>query len=64
MMPRVVHAVDRFLPRSETFVYTSVAGHQRYEAWVLCHGREHADEFPFPRVHVQFRPDTRKGAAW
>lgn len=64
MMPRVVHAVDRFLPRSETFVYTMVTGHQRYEATVLCHGREHEDEFPFPRVHVQAQPATRKSAAW
>jgi colanic acid/amylovoran biosynthesis glycosyltransferase len=64
MMPRVVHAVDRFLPRSETFVYTIVTGHQRYEASVLCHAREHAGEFPFPRVYVQPRPTSRKTAAW
>lgn len=64
MMPRVVHAVDRFLPRSETFVYTIVTGHQRYEASVLCHAREHEAEFPFPRVHVQPQPTTRRSAAW
>jgi colanic acid/amylovoran biosynthesis glycosyltransferase len=63
-MPRVLHAVDRFLPRSETFVYTIVTGHQRYEASVLCHTREHAAEFPFPRVYVQPRPTSRKTAAW
>ena len=63
-MPRVLHAVDRFSPRSETFVYTMVTGHQRYEASVLCHAREHADEFPFPRVHVQPKPASRKTAAW
>ena len=61
MTPRVVHAVDRFLPRSETFVYTIVTGHQRYEASVLCHAREHADEFPFPRVHVAAEADRRGG---
>jgi colanic acid/amylovoran biosynthesis glycosyltransferase len=64
MTPRVVHAVDGFLLRSETFVYTIVTGHQRYEASVLCHAREHADEFPFPRVHVQPKPVSRRTAAW
>lgn len=62
MTPRVLHAVDRFLTRSETFIYTVVTGHQRYEATVLCHAREHAREFPFPRVHVQPKPTTRFGA--
>lgn len=64
MRPRVVHAVDRFLPRSETFVYTIVNGHQRYDASVLCHAREHESEFPFPRVHVQRTPATRRSAGW
>ena len=64
MMPRVLHAVDRLLPRSETFVYTIVTGHQRYEASVLCHTREHAAEFPFPRVYVQPKPASRRTAAW
>jgi colanic acid/amylovoran biosynthesis glycosyltransferase len=62
--PRVLHAVDRFLPRSETFVYTIVTGHQQYEASVLCHARENAAEFPFPRVHVQPTPITRRSAEW
>jgi colanic acid/amylovoran biosynthesis glycosyltransferase len=64
MKPRVVHAVDHFLSRSETFVYTIVMGHQQYEASVLCHARSHAEEFPFPRVHVQPKPVSRKSAAW
>jgi colanic acid/amylovoran/stewartan biosynthesis glycosyltransferase WcaL/AmsK/CpsK len=64
MTPRVLHAVDRFLSRSETFIYTVVTGHQRYEATVLCHAREHAGEFPFPRVHVQPQPTTKLGAEW
>jgi colanic acid/amylovoran biosynthesis glycosyltransferase len=64
MKPRVVHAVDRFLTRSETFVYTVVTSHQRYEASVLCHAREHSAEFPFPRVHVQPQPASRLGADW
>ena len=63
-MPRVVHAVDHFLPRSETFVYTIVMGHQHYEASVLCHALDNAGEFPFPRVHVQPKPVSRRTAAW
>ena len=64
MTPRVVHAVDQFLARSETFVYTIVTGHQGYEPSVLCHSRQHAEEFPFPRVHVQPKPVSRRTAAW
>ena len=64
MTPRVVHAVDRFLTRSETFVYTIVTGHRQYDATVLCHARENAAEFPFPQVHVQPRPVSRRTAAW
>ena len=64
MTPRVVHAVDQFLTRSETFVYTIITGHQGYEPLVLCHTRQHADEFPFPRVHVEPRPVSRRTVAW
>ncbi|MCU1385978.1 MAG: hypothetical protein JWL71_4675 [Acidobacteria bacterium] len=64
MKPRVVHAVDGFLPRSETFVYSIVTSHQRYEASVLCHTRDHAGEFPFERVHVQPMPVSRRTPAW
>jgi len=61
---RVVHAVARFLPRSETFVYTVVNGHRRYEASVLCQSRANEEEFPFPRVHVHIKPLTRRSVAW
>ena len=64
MKPRVVHAVDQFLARSETFVYTIVTGHQHYEASVLCHSRGHEEEFPFPLVHVQPKPVSRLTAVW
>jgi colanic acid/amylovoran biosynthesis glycosyltransferase len=62
--PRIVHAVDCFLPRSETFVYTIVTSHQQYEASVLCHSRDHAAEFPFERVWVQPKPVSRRTPAW
>ncbi len=63
-MPRVLHAVDQFLPRSETFVYTVVTAHRRFEASVICNARANADEFPFPRVHEHPRPRSRRTAAW
>ncbi len=62
MKPRVIHAVEQFLPRSETFVYTIVNGHQAFEASVLCHSRAHAEEFPFPRVDVLPNPLSRRTA--
>ena len=62
MKPRVIHAVEQFLPRSETFVYTIVSGHQRFEASVICHSRAHADEFPFPRVDVLANLASRRTA--
>jgi colanic acid/amylovoran biosynthesis glycosyltransferase len=63
-MRRVLHAVDQFLPRSETFVYTVVTAHQRFEAFVLCNGRANPDEFPFPRIFEHPKPRSRRTAAW
>jgi colanic acid/amylovoran biosynthesis glycosyltransferase len=63
-MRRVLHAVREFLPRSETFVYTVVTAHQRYEASVLCQSIAHADDFPFSRVHVHPEPSTKRDPAW
>lgn len=64
MTRHVVHAVAQFLPRSETFIYTLVDGHSRYEASVLCQSRGHQAEFPFPRVHVHPKPLTRRTVGW
>lgn len=64
MKPLVLHAVQRFLPRSETFVYTIVTGHRGFEPAVLCQAVEQAGEFPFPRVHVEPRPLTKRSPAW
>jgi colanic acid/amylovoran biosynthesis glycosyltransferase len=63
-MPRVLHAVDQFLTRSETFVYTVVTAHRRFEASVICNARANAAEFPFPRIHEHPRPRSRRTAAW
>jgi len=63
-MPHVLHAVDQFLTRSETFVYTVVTAHRRFEASVICNTRANADEFPFPRIHEHLRPRSRRTAAW
>jgi len=64
MTPRVLHVVERFLPRSETFIYTLVKSHRAYAASVLCHTRLHDDEFPFPRVHVHPRPLSKRAVGW
>src|SRR3954452_23050375 len=63
-MPRVLHAVDQFLPRSETFVYTVVTAHRQFEASVLCNTRANAGEVPFPRVYEHRMPRSRRAAAW
>ncbi|MFI5177927.1 MAG: glycosyltransferase [Vicinamibacterales bacterium] len=63
MKPLVLHGVDEFLPRSETFVYTVVSAHQQFDAAILCHARVNAAEFPFPRVHVHPNPRSRRTAA-
>jgi colanic acid/amylovoran biosynthesis glycosyltransferase len=63
-MRRVLHAVGRFLPRSETFIYTIVTHHQDYEASVLCQSRLHRDEFPFPRMYVCPKPQSRRHVGW
>jgi colanic acid/amylovoran biosynthesis glycosyltransferase len=61
---QVVHAVGQFLPRSETFIYTLVNGHRRYQASVLCQSRAYEAEFPFPRVRVHSKPLTRRSVGW
>jgi colanic acid/amylovoran biosynthesis glycosyltransferase len=63
-MRRVLHAVARFLPRTETFIYTVVTHHQQYQASVLCQSRLYADEFPFPRVHVCPKPLSKRRVGW
>jgi colanic acid/amylovoran biosynthesis glycosyltransferase len=64
MKPRVLHAVEQFLNRSETFIYTYVNAHQTYEASVLCNARANAVEFPFSRVHVCSKPATKRSMSW
>ncbi len=64
MKPLVLHAVDGFLARSETFVYTYACAHQAYDAAVLCHARLNETEFPFPRVHAIGKPRSRKTVEW
>ncbi|HJZ77587.1 MAG TPA: glycosyltransferase [Vicinamibacterales bacterium] len=63
-MRRVLHAVGRFLSRTETFIYTMVTHHQRYEASVLCQSRLYGDEFPFSRVHVCAKPQSKRRVGW
>jgi len=64
MMRRVLHAVSRFLPRTETFIYTIVTSHIAYEASVLCQARLYADEFPFSRVYEHAKPQSKRSVGW
>ena len=63
-MRRVLHVVGRFLPRTETFIYTIVTHHIDYEASVLCHSRLHETEFPFAHVHVHGKPESKRHVGW
>jgi colanic acid/amylovoran/stewartan biosynthesis glycosyltransferase WcaL/AmsK/CpsK len=63
-MRRVLHAVGRFLPRTETFIYTIVTHHLGYEATVLCQARLHEHEFPFARVCVRPKPQSKRRVGW
>ena len=49
---RVLHVVDTFGARSETFVYAYVTGHTTFEASVVCRARENPTDFPFDRISV------------
>ena len=60
----VLHVVGRFLPRTETFIYTVVTHHIDYDASVLCHARLYENEFPFARVHVQAKPQSKRHVGW
>ena len=64
MSLRVLHAVDQFGRRSETFVYTVVTHHVDFTASVLCHERANDKEFPFPSVFVHQRPRSRRTVDW
>lgn len=64
MTRRVLHAVGRFLPRTETFIYTIVTHHLEYEASVLCQSRLHESEFPFTRLHVHAKPQSKRHVGW
>ncbi len=56
---RVALFSTRFLPYSQTFVFDELRHHDRYEADVFCLERQHADRFPFPRIHA-----LRPAATW
>jgi colanic acid/amylovoran biosynthesis glycosyltransferase len=50
--PRVLHLVDAFGARSQTFVYTFVTNHDAFDAAVVCRERNLPVEFPFDHVTV------------
>jgi colanic acid/amylovoran biosynthesis glycosyltransferase len=58
--PRVLHVVDTFGARSETFIYTYVSAHRGYDAAVVSRAHHNAKEFPFPRVYFARDPWSRR----
>jgi len=55
----VAHVKDRFLPRSETFIFTLIRALRRYRSIILDrHKRQHAEEFPVER---HYSPAERFG---
>lgn len=64
MSQRVLHVVDQFLGRSETFVYTCIRASERYEPSVLCKSRTNTAEFPFPRLDVCPKPYSKRSVRW
>lgn len=52
MTPQVLHIVDTFGARSQTFVYAYVTHHQDFAPRVLCRQRDLPGDFPFDDVTV------------
>ncbi|HET6350347.1 MAG TPA: glycosyltransferase [Candidatus Krumholzibacteria bacterium] len=49
----VVQSVQRWLPQTETWLYTQVTHlPSDIESHVACTRTEHIDQFPFPRIHA------------
>lgn len=57
-VPVVGHLRNRFLPRSETFIYTRITSSQASHAKVFCTDRELAERFPFPNVYCLRERET------
>ncbi|MEN9574427.1 MAG: glycosyl transferase, group 1 [Verrucomicrobiota bacterium] len=64
MKPVVVHLVETYLGRSETFIHNYVASHVGWEPVVLCKFTANAAEFPVPRQLVVPAPVTKRDSAW
>lgn len=50
--PSVGHFRRRYLPKTETFVYNYVTGHETYEPFVGGVQSENLDKFPFDQRHI------------
>lgn len=64
MKPAVLHLVETFLHRSETFIYNCVAGHVAWDPVVLCKSTANENEFPVNRRVVLPTPTTKRDPAW
>lgn len=63
-MTCVLHVVDRFLARSETFIYNYLVSHRRYDAHVLCRRRENESEFPFDHITAVGECESKRQPGW
>lgn len=64
MKPIVLHVVETFLGRSETFIYNYVSGHANWEPVVLCRFTDNEKEFPVKRMVTIPAPVTKRDPVW
>ena len=62
--PKVLHVVETFLNRSETFIYNYVSAHRDWRPAVLSVFRRHDDEFTAPEIVTLPYPITKRDPAW
>jgi colanic acid/amylovoran biosynthesis glycosyltransferase len=60
----VVHLVETFLSRSETFIYNYIASHAEWDPLVLCKFTNNEKEFPVNRRIVLPAATTKRHPAW
>jgi colanic acid/amylovoran biosynthesis glycosyltransferase len=61
---RVAHVIRRFLPMSETFIYTALCAQEDAVQAVFTRHRENELQFEFPDVRLIPRRRLRRAVAW
>ena len=60
----MLHFVETFLERSETFIHSYISAHRNWNPVVLTVARRNEKEFAAPAVHVVSMPVTKRDPAW